>query len=251
VNLDSGTSHSLAATSCVAILRSERLRRESVRRRKVPWIRPKNLCLRVAPPPIRRAATRQPDKYRVRSGDRIILTDNAPFLKNRPPPSKGLLVFFAIKEVHMSQKTAVEMISRRRMLGILGAGVAFGIGAPAAVLTGSEAEAQTPQTPGAQTPGAQAPRAQTPGSQTPGAQTPGADQRQGRAGDGTERRQERRTDRTKRRVARRKARADRRMARQEGRNRRRMARRPGTTGTSAKGTGPTGTGTTGQGPARQ
>jgi hypothetical protein len=44
----------------------------------------------------------------------------------------------------MIQKTAMEMISRRKMLGILGAGVAFGIGAPAAVLTASEAEAQTP-----------------------------------------------------------------------------------------------------------
>ena len=205
-------------------------------------------CLRVARP-TSHSLTRKPHKYRVRSGDRIILRDNAPFLKHRPPPSKGLASILQSGRFNMSKETAVEMISRRRMLGILGAGVAFGMGAPAAVLTASEAEAQAP------------------GAQTPGAQTPGVDQRQGRPDDGTERRQERRSDRTdrrqdrrtdraKRRVARRKARADRAMARQEGRKRRRMARRPGTTGTSTKGTGPTGTGTTGtgttgQGPARQ
>jgi hypothetical protein len=203
---------------------------------------PKNLCLRVAQP-IRHTVTRKPHKYRVRSGDRIILRDNAPFLMHRPPPSKGLASILQSGRFNMSKNTAVEMISRRRMLGILGAGVAFGMGAPAAVLTASEAEAQAP------------------GAQAPGAQTPGVDQRQGRPDDGTERRQERRSDRTNRRVARRKARADRATARQEGRKRRRMARRPGTTGTSTKGTGPTGTGpagtgttgtgTTGQRPARQ
>jgi hypothetical protein len=208
---------------------------------------PKNLCLRVAQP-IRHTVTRKPHKYRVRSGDRIILRDNAPFLMHRPPPSKGLASILQSGRFNMSKNTAVEMISRRRMLGILGAGVAFGMGAPAAVLTASEAEAQ-------------APGAQAPGAQAPGAQTPGVDQRQGRPDDGTERRQERRSDRTNRRVARRKARADRATARQEGRKRRRMARRPGTTGTSTKGTGPTGTGpagtgttgtgTTGQRPARQ
>jgi hypothetical protein len=213
---------------------------------------PKNLCLRVAQP-IRHTVTRKPHKYRVRSGDRIILRDNAPFLMHRPPPSKGLASILQSGRFNMSKNTAVEMISRRRMLGILGAGVAFGMGAPAAVLTASEAEAQAP--------GAQAPGAQAPGAQAPGAQTPGVDQRQGRPDDGTERRQERRSDRTNRRVARRKARADRATARQEGRKRRRMARRPGTTGTSTKGTGPTGTGpagtgttgtgTTGQRPARQ
>jgi hypothetical protein len=128
----------------------------------------------------------------------------------------------------MSQKTTVEMISRRRTLGMLGAGVAFGMGAPVAVLTASDAEAQTP-----------------------GAQTPRVDQRQDRPDDGTERRQQRPSSRAERRQARRTDRTKRRMARQEGRKRRRMARRPSTTGTSSKGTGPTGTGTTGQGPARQ
>jgi hypothetical protein len=221
----------------------------------------KNLCLRVAPP-IRHMVTRKPHKYRVRSGDRIILRDNAPFLMHRPPPSKGLASILQSGRFNMSKNTAVEMISRRRMLGILGAGVAFGMGAPAAVLTASEAEAQAPgaQAPGAQAPGAQAPGAQAPGAQAPGAQTPGVDQRQGRPDDGTERRQERRSDRTNRRVARRKARKERAVARQEGRKKRRMARRSGT-GTSTKGTGPTGTGpagtgttgtgTTGQRPARQ
>jgi hypothetical protein len=141
----------------------------------------------------------------------------------------------------MIQKTAMEMISRRKMLGILGAGVAFGIGAPAAVLTASEAEAQTP--------GAQPPGAQPSGAQPPGApQTPGVDQRQGRSDDVTQRRQRH----AKRRAARHKALAQ----QQEGRKRRRMARHPGSTGTSPKGTGPAGpatpgTGTTGQGPARQ
>src|SRR4051794_39706241 len=99
---------------------------------------PKNLCLRVAQP-IRHTVTRKPHKYRVRSGDRIILRDNAPFLMHRPPPSKGLASILQSGRFNMSKNTAVEMISRRRMLGILGAGVAFGMGAPAAMLTASEA----------------------------------------------------------------------------------------------------------------
>jgi len=101
----------------------------------------------------------------------------------------------------MRKKTAVEMFSRRRMLGILGAGVAFGMGAPAAVLTASKAEAQTP-------------------AQTPGAQPPAA-QRQGEPDSVTERRQRH----AKRRAARHKA-----LAQHQGR------KRP-----SSKGTGPTGT----------
>jgi hypothetical protein len=199
-------------------------------------------------PPISRTVTCKPDTYRERSGDRIILRDNAPFLKDKPPPGKHLLVSARLGRFNMSQNTAVEMISRRRLLGMLGAGVAFGMGAPAAVLTASDAEAQTP----------------------------GVEQRQDRPDDGTERRQDRRTDRTeerqerrsgrtRRRMARRKARRERAMARHEGRKRRRMARRSGTgtstkgtgapstgtTGTGTPGTGATGTGTTGQGPARQ
>jgi hypothetical protein len=122
----------------------------------------------------------------------------------------------------MSETIGAEMISRRRMLGILGAGVAFGMGTPAALFTASDAEAQTP----------------------------GVEQRQDQRDDGAVRSQERRTDRTKRRAAQRKARTERAVARQEGRKKRRMARRSGT-GTSTKGTGTPNTGTTGQAPARQ
>jgi hypothetical protein len=159
--------------------------------------------------------------------------DNAPFPKDRPPPSKRFARVWQPRRFNMIQKTAVEMISRRKMLGILGAGVAFGMGAPAALLTASDAEAQTPG-------------AQPPGAQPPAAQAPGVDQRQSRPDDVTGRRQRH----AKRRAARHKAFAE----RQEGRKRRRMARHPGST--SPKGTGPAGpgtpgTGTTGQGPARQ
>jgi hypothetical protein len=123
----------------------------------------------------------------------------------------------------MRQKTAVEMISRRRMLGILGASVAFGIGAPAAVLTASEAEAQTS---GAQPSGGQPSGAQPSGAQPSGAQPSGTGQ--DRSDNVTQRRQRH----AKRRAARHKA-----LAQQEGRKR------------SSKGTGSTST--TGQGPARQ
>jgi|SRR5262252_8455105 len=72
-----------------------------------------------------------------------------PSLKTSRLQARDLLRFAQSGRFDMSSKTAVEMISRRRMLGILGAVAAFGIGAPAAVLTASEAEAQTP---GAQSP---------------------------------------------------------------------------------------------------
>ena len=168
----------------------------------------------------------------------LSLRTTSPSLGTSILQPSALLVFAQLGSFNMSRKTAVEVISRRRMLGILGAGVAFGMGTPAAVLTASDAEAQTP----------------------------GVEQRQDRHDDSTERRQDRRTDRTggrqerrsdrtNRRVARRKARKERAVARQEGRKKRRMARRSGT-GTSTKGTGTpnrgtTGTGTTGQAPARQ
>jgi len=57
----------------------------------------------------------------------------------------ALLAFAQLGSFNMNRKTAVEVVSRRRMLGILGAGVAFGMGTPAAVLTASDAEAQTPE----------------------------------------------------------------------------------------------------------
>jgi len=195
--------------------------------------------------------TSEPDKY----GARIAMT----LLSIRTmPPSLGtsilqpadLLVFAQPGRFNMSEKTAAEIISRRRMLGILGAAVALGMGTPAAVLTASDAEAQTP--------GAQPPGTQPPAPQAPQAQTPGVDQRnnstgrrQNRRTARTQARQQRRTDRMNRRVARRNARRERAMARQEARRQRRTARRPGTTGTSTRGSGPAGAGTTGQGPARQ
>jgi hypothetical protein len=188
-----------------------------------------------------------------RSDGPTIHKDNVPFLRDKHPPIRRLASICATREVlPMSEKTAVEIISRRRMLGILGGGVVLGMGAPAAVLTASDAEAQTP---GAQPPGAQPSGAQAPGAQAPGAQPPGAQEPQAQT-PGVNRRQKRRTERTNRRVARRRARTERAMARQEARNKRRMARRPGTKGTSTRGTGragagTTGTGTTGQGPARQ
>jgi hypothetical protein len=168
-----------------------------------------------------------------------------PSLRTGLLQARDLLLFLQPGRFNMSKKTAVEMISRRRMLGILGAGVAFGMGAPAAVLTATEAGAQTPSPP-------------TPGSQTPGSQPPGANQRpdrrdestrQDRRADRTEGRQDRRTSRTNRRIARRRARRERAMARQEARRQRRTARPTGTR--TSPGTGTTGTGTTGQAPARQ
>jgi hypothetical protein len=75
----------------------------------------------------------------------------------------------------MSEKVEAQMISRRTAFWILGAGAAFGMGTPAAVLTASEAEAQTP----------------------------GTERRQERRTGRTERRQERRTGRTERRQERR------------------------------------------------
>jgi len=142
----------------------------------------------------------------------------------------------------MSNKTGADMISRRRMFGVLAAGVAFGVGTPAAVLTTSDAEAQTPSVDQ---------RQNQPQDQRTGGTQPRQDQRT----EATEQRQDRRTNRTRRRMARRNARRERAMARQEARNKRRMARRPANAGTSAKAPGAkapgtTGTGTTGQAPAR-
>jgi hypothetical protein len=75
----------------------------------------------------------------------------------------------------MSEKIKAEMISRRRVLSLLGRGVALGVAAPVMVLTVSDAEAQTA----------------------------GTERRQERRTGRTERRQERRTGRTERRQERR------------------------------------------------
>jgi hypothetical protein len=178
-----------------------------------------------------------PSNSEAHGGSSIILRDNGPFLRHNRPHSIDLLVFTQLGRLNMSEKTGADMISRRRILGVLGAGVAFGVGTPAAVLTASDAQAQAPGVD------------QRPG-QPQDQPTSGTERRQERRTDGTEQRQDRRTDRTKRRMARRKARTERAMARQEGRKKRRMARRPGTVGKSAKGTGVKGTGTTGTGTPR-
>jgi len=47
---------------------------------------------------IGRTVTCKPDKYRERSGDRIILRDKSPFLKDKPPPSKRPASIWAIRE---------------------------------------------------------------------------------------------------------------------------------------------------------
>jgi hypothetical protein len=74
----------------------------------------------------------------------------------------------------MSQRSEPKEVCRRNALGLLGYAAAFGLVASSAVLTASQAEAQTPTTP----------------------TTPPAD----RAKSGTEGRQERRTGRTERRA---------------------------------------------------
>ena len=48
---------------------------------------------------IGRTVTCKPEKYRERSGDRIILRDKSPFLKDKPSPSKRLASIWAIREV--------------------------------------------------------------------------------------------------------------------------------------------------------
>ena len=77
----------------------------------------------------------------------------------------------------MSERSERKQVCRRNALGFLGYAAAFGLVASSAVLTASEAEAQTTTTPTAPT-------------------TPPADA----AKSGTEGRQERRTGRTERRA---------------------------------------------------
>jgi hypothetical protein len=79
-----------------------------------------------------------------------------------------------------------EMISRRKVFSLLGFAATLGFVVPTAVLTVSEADAQTPGT------------------------TPGTERRQERRAGRTERRQERRTGRTERRTERRTGRTERR-----------------------------------------
>src|SRR5262245_1229898 len=95
--------------------------------------------------PTRHSVASRPDQLAgVRIGSNTILKDNVPFLRHSRPQSIDLLVFARLGRPNMSERTGADMISRRRMLGFLGTGVAFGMGMPAAVLTTSDAEAQTP-----------------------------------------------------------------------------------------------------------
>jgi hypothetical protein len=90
----------------------------------------------------------------------------------------------------MSAIIKSEMISRRKALSLMGLAAAFGLAAAPAVLTVSDAEAQTAAAPAATAPAATAP-------------TAGMERRQQRRAGRHERRQERRTARHDRRQDRR------------------------------------------------
>ena len=108
----------------------------------------------------------------------------------------------------MSERSEPKQFSRRSALAFLGYAAAFSVVASSALLTVTEAEAQTTAAPVAPT-------------------TPPADT----AKSGTERRQERRSGRAERRQERRTGRAERRQERRTGRDERRDAR-DGTTTTT-------------------
>ena len=101
----------------------------------------------------------------------------------------------------MSERSEPKQVCRRNALTFLGYAAVFGVVASSAVLTASEAEAQTTTTPATPT-------------------TPPADA----AKSGTERRQERRSGRAERRQERRTGRTERRQDRRTGRDERRDAR---------------------------
>jgi hypothetical protein len=106
----------------------------------------------------------------------------------------------------MGERSEPKQVCRRNALALLGYAAAFGLVASSAVLTVSQAEAQTTTTPAAPT-------------------TPPADT----VKSGTERRQERRAGRAERRQERRTGRAERRQERRTGRDERRNARHGNTT----------------------
>ena len=115
----------------------------------------------------------------------------------------------ANREHEMSEQSEQKRVCRRSALAFLGYAATFGLVASSAILTVSEAEAQT--------------------TTAPATTTPPADT----AKSGTERRQERRTGRTERRQERRTGRAERRQERRTGRDERRDAR-DGTTSTTTE-----------------
>ena len=98
----------------------------------------------------------------------------------------------------MSERSEPKQVSRRNALAFFGYAAVFGLVATPAILTVSQAEAQTTTAPA-----------------TPSTETPKS---------GTERRQERRTGRAERRQERRTGRAERREERRTGRDERRDAR---------------------------
>ena len=100
----------------------------------------------------------------------------------------------------MSERSEPKQFCRRSALAFLGCAAVSGLVASSALLTVTEAEAQT--------------------TTTPAAPTPPADT----AKSGTERRQERRAGRAERRQERRTGRAERRQERRTGRDERRNAR---------------------------
>ena len=110
----------------------------------------------------------------------------------------------------MSERSEPKRVCRRSALAFFGYAAAFGLVASPAILTVSQAEAQTTTTPATPT-------------------TPPTDA----AKSGTERRQERRSGRAERRQERRTGRAERRQERRTGRDERRDARH-GTTTTEPK-----------------
>jgi len=110
----------------------------------------------------------------------------------------------------MSERPEPKQVCRRSALAFLGYAAAFGVVASSALMTATEAEAQTSTAPVAPT-------------------TPPADA----AKSGTERRQERRSGRAERRQERRTGRTERRQERRTGRDERRDAR-DGTTTTEQK-----------------
>ena len=101
----------------------------------------------------------------------------------------------------MSERSEPKQVCRRSALAFLGYAAAFGLVASSAVLTVSQAEAQTTTTPATPT-------------------TPPTDA----AKSGTERRQERRSGRAERRQERRTGRTERRQERRTGRDERRDTR---------------------------
>ena len=107
----------------------------------------------------------------------------------------------------MSEEIKTDLLSRRKVLALLGL-TTLSLTVPT-VLTPSDAEAQQPTPPTAAPPGAQT----------------GTERRQERRIRRTERRQERRTRRTERRLTRREGRRTRRAVRREGRTERREERR--------------------------